>query len=71
MATSDDRLVNSSTGSSGHGNEPLGLILNQLIIMTMLLKQIAGSTDEDFALLDCPAPNYITPINPTTNAVNP
>lgn len=58
MTTIDDRLVASSTGTSMNGN-PLGLILNQLILITIILKQIAGITDDDSTLLDTPQPNFL------------
>lgn len=72
MATSDDRLVDSSVYKSMNAN-PIGLVVNQLIVMTMFMKQAFGFTDEDFTLLDTPTPSWIsgTTTNPTTNAVNP
>lgn len=55
MATSDDRLTQGTIGTSANGS-PLGLILNQLIIISIILKEIAGITDDDFTLLGQAAP---------------
>lgn len=55
MPTSDDRFVNSSVGTSPTGS-PLGLILNQLIIITLILKEAYGILDDDFTLLTVTPP---------------
>ena len=61
MATSDDILAASTVGSSV-GGTPLGLVYMQLKIITLILKQGFGITDDDFTLLQVPAPT----LNPNT-----
>lgn len=70
MTTNDDRLAGSTLGQSANGT-PLGLILNQLIIITLVLKQAYGITDDDFTLMQ--APDLIPSINPQNilSVVNP
>ncbi len=68
MTTSDDRFVNSSINSSPEGT-PLGLILNQLIIITLVLKQGLGIPDDDFAMLQTPAPNFVAGVTPNNTTL--
>ena len=69
MATNDDRLTSSTLGQSENGS-PLGLILNQLIIITLILKHMAVITDDDFTFMQA-QDNNIPNIMPTNNVVNP
>lgn len=69
MATSDDRLTTSSINNSALGS-PLGLILNQLIIMTYHLQSISGLTDSDVSLMQVPSPNWATGVTQLTTAIN-
>lgn len=68
MTTNDDRFATSTLGNSANGN-PLGLILNQLIIITLVLKQAFDINDDDFSYMQAPDNSPAT--MPTNNVINP
>lgn len=56
MATNDDRLY-------PPGSSPLERIYQQLVIITLVLKEGFGIPDEDFTLMGLPTPTMNPPIS--------
>lgn len=57
--TTDDIFVGATPASSPMG-QPLGLIYQQLKIITLILREVYGFRDEDASLLGAPTPTFIT-----------
>jgi hypothetical protein len=70
MSTDDDILYHGRTNHSELGT-PLGLIYQQLKIITLILKEIANITDDDFTLLGKGTPTLNPPIPPNPNFTEP
>lgn len=64
MATNDDLFL--GTVGQSVGGQEMGLVLQQLKIITLILKEGFSITDDDFTMLAAPA----TTLNPAT-ASNP
>lgn len=70
MATLDDILATGSVASTPMGN-PIGLVHQQLKIMTLILKQSFGISDEDFTFLQAPTPNFASGVTALTTSNQP
>lgn len=66
MATNDDILEQGTVGGSAAGDR-LGLIYQQLKIISLLLQQGFSITDDDYSLLSVPAPTLNPPIAQNPN----